>query len=155
MFSACILFPILDSLPRFFIDSFAGVAPLLKPLLLQLKESVQYSTSIAAVDNLRAQNTLNPVAEGLQAAWPSSATITRGSSLSAYGEIMNAEKYHEYIVFAHLACPSLLFQADSLMLFDMAASNVLFVSIFRGLVRVVQSIVLYCSSVLSCVLRIF
>ena len=35
------------------------------------------------------------------------------SNLSAYTEIINAEKYGEYVVFACIACPALLFSPDT------------------------------------------
>jgi uncharacterized Fe-S cluster-containing protein len=56
------------------------------------------------------------------------------SNLSAYTEIINAEKYSDFVVFVHIACPSLFFSSDSLELFDAVASGLLFVCIFRDLV---------------------
>jgi hypothetical protein len=74
--STCILLAITDNLQRFFIDTFASIAPLLKPLLLQLKDSILFSNSIQCCDQLRAQHVLNPANEGDKMVLPSKLNVS-------------------------------------------------------------------------------
>lgn len=53
-----------------------------------------------------------------------------------YTELAEAHRYQEYVIFALLACPILLYRQECLDLFRLVASETFVVTLYRDLVSV-------------------
>ena len=53
------------------------------------------------------------------------------SNISVYNESLYLQKYIDYIVLVHLACPPLLYDDPCFQLFRQVTGGILFIEIFR------------------------
>lgn len=63
------------------------------------------------------------------------ASVNTLSKISVHIEIMNLQKYMDYVVLVSLACPPLLYDEKCFELFKEVSTGTLFVEIFRDVVR--------------------
>lgn len=103
-----------------------------KPILLQLRDT------LAAADNcdkLRNDYVLNPINEGDHMSHPTLKMLNSTTPVSICTEFVSLEKYYEYVAYAFVAYPALLFQESCLEVLKLAANSRVVVELFRDIVR--------------------
>eukprot|EP01034_Spumella_vulgaris_P021372 gene21372-27402_t len=119
------------SLQRHFIDTFATSHAFVGSMLLELKDSLLL---VNGVDDLRKGFVLNPVDQGDQMGAYAKKALSATSSVSAYTEIMSASiQYPDFVVYAFIACPALLFEEPVLEVLKAATSHRALVTIHRDI----------------------
>ena len=117
---------------RHFIDTFASSSSFIRPMVLDLKESIVQSNNI---DDLRNHYFLNPINQGEQMGSLAKRGLTATNPLSTYSEIAAAvTHYTDYVMFAVIACPILLFEEPILDVVRAATSYRAFATLHRDLV---------------------
>jgi NCK-associated protein 1 len=115
-----------------FIHEFKHKDGVLAPLICQFTDVL---TVRMDTDNLKNKNIFNPVDDGDLMGLPAVRPLAPGNEhLSMFTELAEAHKYAEYVIFALLACPIMLYRQECLDLFRLVASESLVVTLYRDLV---------------------
>jgi len=121
-----------DGIQRIFIDEFSPHSEFIGASILQFFESIMVNDSC---ENLRSKYVLNPTFDGDNMSGPSKMKLNSKSDchLSMYTELREASTYSDYIVYAFLACPGLIFDPDGKYneIFKLVISDHLVVNVFR------------------------
>lgn len=101
-------------------------------MLLDLKDSLTQANN---VDNLRNHYFLNPINQGDQMGSMAKRELSTSNPLSLYSEIAAATThYSDYVMFAVIACPILLFEEPVLDVVRAATAYRAFATLHRDLV---------------------
>lgn len=117
-------------LNRHFIDFFSSSITFIKPVLLQLKDTMLLMNKC---EDLRKDNVLNPINEGENMGMPALKVLNNFTKVSMYTELMSIEQYYDYVAYIFIAFPAFLFQDQSLELLKILLGHRFIIPLWRDL----------------------
>lgn len=121
-----------DNIQRLFIDEFSVHSDFIGDCIFQFFESIMAADNC---ENLRAKYVLNPTSDGDAMGQPARLMLNSRADcrLSMYTELRENHIYAEYVIYAFLACPGLIFHPEGKFteIFKMVMTDHLVLNVFR------------------------